>query len=120
VAQLDNVHSVLRLNYETLRGLISLASPSVAKPTVYGTSGSCRFLCCVSRASISRRRLSLRRASEAAIPIDLVVVCDDTNSFSEAKSKYRRINTDHSSVASAKCVCTIAAKGRYRASFMDA
>ena len=30
------------------------------------------------------------------------------------------INTDHSSVASAKCVCTTAAKGRYRALFMDA
>jgi hypothetical protein len=33
VAQLDDVRSVLRLNYETLRGLISLASLSVAKPT---------------------------------------------------------------------------------------
>jgi len=31
VAQLVNVHSVLRLNCETLRGLISLASPSGAK-----------------------------------------------------------------------------------------
>ena len=30
MAQLDDVHSVLRLNYETLRRLISLASPSVA------------------------------------------------------------------------------------------
>ena len=39
VAQLDNVHSVLRLNYETLRGLISLASSSVAKLTLYGTRG---------------------------------------------------------------------------------
>jgi len=37
MAQLDNVHSVLRLNYETLRGLISLASPSVAKLTLFGT-----------------------------------------------------------------------------------
>jgi len=37
VAQLDNVHSVLRLNYETLRGLISLASLSVAKPTLLET-----------------------------------------------------------------------------------
>jgi hypothetical protein len=27
----------LRLNYETLRGLISLASASVAKPTLSGT-----------------------------------------------------------------------------------
>jgi hypothetical protein len=33
VSQLDDVHSVLRLNSETLRGLISLASPSVAKST---------------------------------------------------------------------------------------
>jgi len=33
VAQLDDVHSVLRLNYETLKGLISLASLCVAKPT---------------------------------------------------------------------------------------
>ncbi len=38
VAQLDNVHSVLRLNYETLRGLISLASRSVAKPTLCATT----------------------------------------------------------------------------------
>ena len=38
VGQLDDVHSVLRLNYETLRGLISLASPSVAKPTDSETS----------------------------------------------------------------------------------
>jgi len=38
VAQLDNVHSVLRLNYKTLRGLISLASPSVAKLTLSETS----------------------------------------------------------------------------------
>ncbi|HVB55765.1 MAG TPA: hypothetical protein VNE63_04935 [Candidatus Acidoferrales bacterium] len=30
------------------------------------------------------------------------------------------INTDHSSVASAKCVCTIAAKGCYRGLFMGA
>ena len=37
MAQLDNVHSVLRLNYETLRRLISFASPSVAKLTVYET-----------------------------------------------------------------------------------
>jgi hypothetical protein len=33
VAQLDDVYSDLRLNYETLKGLISLASLSVAKPT---------------------------------------------------------------------------------------
>jgi hypothetical protein len=33
VAQLDSVHSVLRLSDETLRGLISLASPRVAKVT---------------------------------------------------------------------------------------
>jgi hypothetical protein len=38
VAQLDDVHSVLRLNYETLKGLISLASPSVAKPTHFETA----------------------------------------------------------------------------------
>ena len=31
--QLDDVHWVLRLNYETPKGLISLASPSVAKLT---------------------------------------------------------------------------------------
>jgi hypothetical protein len=37
MAQLDNVHSVLRLNYETLGGLISLASLSVAKPTQFET-----------------------------------------------------------------------------------
>jgi hypothetical protein len=34
VAQLDNVHSDLRLDYEMLKGLISLASLSVAKPTL--------------------------------------------------------------------------------------
>src|ERR1039458_1972660 len=37
VAQLDDVHSVLRLNYETPKGLISLAPPSVAKPTLCET-----------------------------------------------------------------------------------
>ena len=37
MAQLDDVHSVLRLNYETPKGLISLAPPSVAKPTPYAT-----------------------------------------------------------------------------------
>jgi hypothetical protein len=42
VAQLVNVHSVLRLNYETLKGLISLASPSVAKLTLYETPGRSR------------------------------------------------------------------------------
>jgi hypothetical protein len=41
VAQLVNVHSVLRLNYETLRGLISLASPSVAKLTLCETVRCC-------------------------------------------------------------------------------
>jgi hypothetical protein len=39
VAQLDDVYSDLRLNYETLKGLISLASLSVAKPTVYEPVG---------------------------------------------------------------------------------
>ena len=47
MAQLDYVHSVLRLNYETLKGLISLASPSVAKTTLCETlllaSLYCRF-----------------------------------------------------------------------------
>ena len=38
VAQLHNVHSVLRLNYETLWGWISFASPSVAKLTGSETS----------------------------------------------------------------------------------
>jgi hypothetical protein len=38
VAQLDNVHSVLRLNYKTLRGLTPLASASVAKPTLSETT----------------------------------------------------------------------------------
>ena len=37
MAQLDYVHSVLKLNYETLKGLISLASPSVAKTTLCET-----------------------------------------------------------------------------------
>ena len=37
MAQLDDVYSDLRLNYETLKGLISLASLSVAKPTLYET-----------------------------------------------------------------------------------
>ena len=36
-AQPDDAHSVLRLNYETLKGLISLASPTVAKPTHFDT-----------------------------------------------------------------------------------
>jgi hypothetical protein len=39
VAQLDDVHSVLRLNYETPKDLISLAPPSVAKPTLPGATG---------------------------------------------------------------------------------
>jgi len=37
VAQLDDVYSDLRLNYETPKGLISLASLSVAKPTLCRT-----------------------------------------------------------------------------------
>jgi hypothetical protein len=46
VAQLDDVQSVLRLNYETSKGLISLAPPSVAKPThsETGEGGSCRMI----------------------------------------------------------------------------
>jgi len=39
VAQLDDVYSDLRLNYETLKGLISVASLSVAKPTLCDTLG---------------------------------------------------------------------------------
>jgi len=38
VARLDDVYSDLRLNYETLKWLISLASLSVAKPTICETS----------------------------------------------------------------------------------
>jgi len=38
VAQLDDVYSDLRLNYETLKGLISLVSLSVAKPTHFETT----------------------------------------------------------------------------------
>jgi hypothetical protein len=37
VAQLEDVYSDLKLNYETLKGLISLASPSVSKPTTCET-----------------------------------------------------------------------------------
>lgn len=37
MAQLDDVHSVLSLNYETQKDLILLAPPSVAKPTDYET-----------------------------------------------------------------------------------
>jgi hypothetical protein len=44
VAQLDAVHSVLRLNYETLKGLISLALTSVAKPTRFETPDNLRFI----------------------------------------------------------------------------
>ena len=51
VAQLVNVHSILRLNYETLSGLISLASPPVAKLTHYAT----------------RSRTSLGASSRAAL-----------------------------------------------------
>ena len=40
MAQLDYVHSVLRLNYETLKGLISLPSPSIAKTTLCGTTSA--------------------------------------------------------------------------------
>jgi hypothetical protein len=36
--QLDDVHSVLRLNYETPEGLISLAPPGFAKPTLCETA----------------------------------------------------------------------------------
>ena len=39
MAQLDDVYSDLRLNYETPKGLISLASLSVAKPTLFETLG---------------------------------------------------------------------------------
>ena len=42
MAQLYDVHSVLRLNYETLRGLISSASLRVAKPTGFETPVSRR------------------------------------------------------------------------------
>lgn len=35
MAQLDDVHSVLGLNYETPKGLISLAPPNDAKPTLF-------------------------------------------------------------------------------------
>jgi hypothetical protein len=38
VSQLDDVHSALRPNAETLKGLISLDSPSVAKSTGFGTA----------------------------------------------------------------------------------
>jgi len=37
LAQLDDVHSILRLSYETLKGLISLASRGVAKLTNFET-----------------------------------------------------------------------------------
>ena len=37
LAQLDDVHSILRLSYETLKGLISLASQGVAKLTLCET-----------------------------------------------------------------------------------
>ncbi|HZM12151.1 MAG TPA: hypothetical protein VFC15_18220, partial [Candidatus Limnocylindrales bacterium] len=37
LAQLDDVHSILRLSYETLKGLISLASRGVAKLTRFET-----------------------------------------------------------------------------------
>jgi hypothetical protein len=45
-AQPDDAHSVLRLNYETLKGLISLASPTVAKFThsETGEGGSRRMI----------------------------------------------------------------------------
>jgi hypothetical protein len=47
VAQLDDVHSVSRLKYETLKGLISLASTSVAKPTLLDTAFYCETdVCC--------------------------------------------------------------------------
>jgi hypothetical protein len=41
-AQPDDALSVLRLNYETLKGLISLPSATVAQPTLCGTS--CEWL----------------------------------------------------------------------------
>jgi hypothetical protein len=37
LAQLDDVHSILRLSYESLKGLISLASRGVAKLTLCET-----------------------------------------------------------------------------------
>jgi hypothetical protein len=40
LAQLDDVLSILRLSYETLKGLISLAARGVAKLTLYGTLGA--------------------------------------------------------------------------------
>ncbi len=39
MTQLDDAHSVLRLSYESLKRLISLASPYVAKLTVSETQG---------------------------------------------------------------------------------
>jgi hypothetical protein len=54
VAQLDYVHSVLRLNYETLKGLISLASPSVAKTTVCETRGACALMRITSGLPVTR------------------------------------------------------------------
>jgi hypothetical protein len=38
LAQLDDVRSILRLSYETLKGLISLASRGVAKLTLCATA----------------------------------------------------------------------------------
>ena len=38
LAQLDDVHSILRLSYETLKGLASLASRGVAKLTLCETA----------------------------------------------------------------------------------
>jgi hypothetical protein len=44
VAQLDDVHSVLRLNYETLRGLISLALAERCKTYPIWDRGSTQAL----------------------------------------------------------------------------
>jgi hypothetical protein len=53
LAQLDDVHSILRLSYETLKGLTSLASRGVAKLTVCETNASYWFDACPARPLIS-------------------------------------------------------------------
>ncbi len=75
VAQLDNVHSVLRLNYETLRGLISLASLSIAKPTLYETC----------RGSAPWRRAGEIGGGKKEICGPVRVVHDDEEAFCEGR-----------------------------------
>jgi hypothetical protein len=55
MAQLDDVHSVLRLNHDSERA-DSIASPSVAKPTLSGTTSQKGLLAAKTACAKTSRR----------------------------------------------------------------